>query len=321
MKNTKLNLRASIASCVLFMAAAGATVAHAADKLRIAMPPAYTPMAVAVFAQEKGYFKEKGIDAEFTTYRGGAAAQEALAAGAADVGAVASPGAAIAIQKGVKQKIIANAGPTSPRGWYLIVPTDSPIKTTKDLNGKKVGITGKGSVTDFFSALSAKNGGGTIQAIPLGGGILPALKAKQIDAGVMWPLSSFHSVGSGDFRVVEDYGTAIRDTSMDVWIASQEIIDSRPDVLKRFIEALAKSAAEMQRDELGAIAFLAKYHDDKDPRALKAAYDGLIKTLRPDHFLRVEWLDSALKLAAAGGVENLPRASDIIDNRFTAASK
>src|SRR5438552_4767037 len=182
MSKMKSNARLGVAACAIFWAGLAANVTHAADKLRVALPPAYTPIGVALFAQEKGYLKQKNIEAEFTTYRGGAAAQEALAAGAADVGAVASPGAAIAIQKGVKQKLVANAGPTSPRGWYLIVPSDSPIKSIKDLNGKKVGITSKGSVTDFFSQFSAKNGGVTIQPVPLGGSILATLKAKQIDA-------------------------------------------------------------------------------------------------------------------------------------------
>src|SRR5262249_22566615 len=153
--------------------------------------------------------------------------------------------------------------------------------------------------------------GVTIQAVPLGGGILPALKAKQVEAGVIWPLSSFKSVGSGEFRLIEDYGTTVRDTALDVWIATQDVIDKKPDVLKRWFEALSMAVAQMQRDEAGAIAFLAKYHEDTDQKALKSAYDSLIKTLRPDHVARVEWVDNALKLAAVAGVENLPRATDI----------
>lgn len=321
MSVTNLNLRVGFAACTVVLACIGTTVAHAADKLRIALPPAYTPIAAVLYAQEKGYFKEKGIEAELTVYRGGAAVQEAVAAGAADVAATASPGAAIAISKGVKQKIVAVCGPTSPNGWYLIVPSDSPIKSIKDLNGKKVGITGKGSSTDFLASLSAKNGGAAILAIPLGAGILPALKAKQIDAGVIWPIASFHAVSSGEYRLVDDYGSSLRDTSLDIWVASQDTIDKRPDVLKRWIEALKLAVTDMQRDEPGAIAFIGKYHEEKDPKILKAAYDALIKTMHADHFARVEWIDNALKLAAAGGVENLPKASDIVDNRFTPAAK
>lgn len=320
MTNTmKHSLRKGLTACAVTLTALAATMAHAADKLRMALPPAYTPIAAVLFAQEKGYFKEKDIDAELTVYRGGAAVQEALAAGAADVAATASPGAAIAIQKGVKQKIVAICGPTAPYGWYLVVPSDSPIRSNKDLAGKKVGITGKGSSTDFLAMMSSKSGGVSIQTIPLGAGILPALKAKQIDAGVIWPLGSFHAVSSGEYRLVDDYGTLVRETSLDVWAASQEVIDKRPDVLRRWIEALNKAVTELQRDEAGAIAFLSKYHDEKDPKVLKTAYDALIKTMRPDHFAKVEWLDSALKLAATAGIEGLPRASDILDNRFTPA--
>lgn len=317
--NQKLRIGLSVIATFIAGVVSNATLA--ADKLRVALPPAYTPIAAVMFAQEKGYFKAQDIEAEMTVYRGGAAVQEAMAAGAADVASTASPGAAIAIQKGVKQKVVGLCGPIAPYAWYLIVPSDSPIRSLKDLNGKKVGITGKGSSTDFLAGLSAKNGAATIQPIPLGAGILPALKAKQIDAGVIWPLGSLHAVASGEYRLLDDYSSSLKNTALDVWVASQEAIDKRPDVLRRWFQALTKAVTEMQRDEAGAIAFLSKYHDEKDPKILKSAYDALIKTMRPDHFARVEWLDSALKLAAAGGIDNLPRADAIIDNRFTPAGK
>lgn len=307
-------------AALTFAIALTASPAFAADAVRIAAPPPYSPIAVVFAAEGLGYFKEKGIQAEISTYRGGAAVQEALAAGAADLAAVSAPGAAIAVQKGVKQKIVALAGPTSPRGWYLIVPADSPIKTAGDLNGKKVGITGKGSSTDFFALASAKEGSATIQSIPLGAGILPALKAKQIDAGVIWPLTSFKSVFSGEYRIVSDYGS-LKETSMDVWTASQELIEKRPDVLKRWVEAMNKALAKLQSDEAYALGFLAKYHEESDSKALKAAYDQMIKPMRPDHLVKAEWVDSTLKLAAASGVDGLPRAADLIDARFTPAGR
>ena len=85
----------------LGLAAGGA---EAAEKVRVGLSaPGYTPYAAVQAAEELGYYKAKGLDVEITIYRGGGAAQEALAAGAADVISFFPPGAAIAMLKGVKQ--------------------------------------------------------------------------------------------------------------------------------------------------------------------------------------------------------------------------
>src|SRR3989304_10483132 len=89
------------------------------------------------------------------------------------------PGVALAVKKGVKEKIF-SPGIVAADSWHLVVLRDSPIKSAKDLAGRKVGITAKGSTTDFFALWAAKKGGGEIQTVPVGaGGLIPALKGRQ----------------------------------------------------------------------------------------------------------------------------------------------
>jgi NitT/TauT family transport system substrate-binding protein len=71
--------------------------AHAADKVRVAVAAVYTPFAPIFAAQELGFYKEQGLEVEATVYRGGGPAQEAMAAGAADVLTNSPMGAALAI--------------------------------------------------------------------------------------------------------------------------------------------------------------------------------------------------------------------------------
>jgi ABC-type nitrate/sulfonate/bicarbonate transport system substrate-binding protein len=75
--------------------------AAAQDKVRIGLPvpkaTAYIGVQVAV---DRGFFKEANIDPEVTVFRGGAAAQEALSAGAADVISYPPGGVALVQLKG-----------------------------------------------------------------------------------------------------------------------------------------------------------------------------------------------------------------------------
>src|SRR3982074_713833 len=60
--------------------------------------------------------------------------------------------------------------PAPAYGILFAVPTDSPIKSVKDLAGKKVGITRPGSVshTGLNAALSANGIAGRAELVPVG---------------------------------------------------------------------------------------------------------------------------------------------------------
>src|SRR5690349_2443711 len=65
---------------VLLASIAGAS-AQTTVKIALAVPN-YGPFAPVYAADELGYFRDAGLKPEITAYRGGPAAQEALAAGA-----------------------------------------------------------------------------------------------------------------------------------------------------------------------------------------------------------------------------------------------
>ena len=113
--------------------------AEAADKVRVAVATVYVPFAPIFVAEELGFYKEKNLEVETTVYRGGGPAQEAMAAGAADILTNSPMGAALAISKGIKQKVVAAGGTVTPDGWHVIVRKDSGIKTVADLAGKSAG--------------------------------------------------------------------------------------------------------------------------------------------------------------------------------------
>lgn len=291
----------------------GINRATSAETLRIGLPAVYTPFAALQYASEQGYFGEAPV--EITVFRGGSAAQEALAAGAVDVVAGAPPTAALAIGKGVTQKIVALAGAPTPQGWYLVAPP-SGAQDAAALAGANIGITAKGSTTDFLAAWSAKTAGISINMVPLGAGIVPALDAGQIQAGVIWPLASFKAISSGQLREVHNYGDLVKDATFDVWAASTNAIESKADQMKAFLSGVGKAIEELQGNESKALEVLSIYHDEKDENVLKLAYSKLIKTMRPTGAVEMKEIQGALDMASLSGITGLPGADQIADLRL-----
>ncbi len=221
-------IRAALAA----MAAFAVVPAEAADKVRLGVAAVYTPFA----AKELGFYKDKDLDVEITMYRGGGPTQEALAAGAADVITNSPPGAALAIKKGIKQKIVALGSTPTPHGWYVAVPKGSTVTSLAQLDGKTIGVTAKASSTDFFAQWAGAQGKAKIRSIPLGGaGLLPALKGGQVDAAILYPPVSFRAEADGSVRILSDLGKEMEPVLPDTFVATDALIKDRPDVLRRWL--------------------------------------------------------------------------------------
>ncbi len=294
--------------------------AQAADKVRVGLAAVYPPYGVTYVAQELGFYKERNLDVEITQFSSGPVAQEALAAGAIDVITISPPGAGVAISKGVKEKIVASTGDISPDGWHLVVPAGSPIKSMADLAGKTVGISSKASTTDFLALWAGRHANVTFKTIPLGTpGIMPALKSKQVDAAIVWPLVSYKSLVDGEYRSLMDFGKTMDPVLPNTWAFSNGMIDQKSDVIRRWLAANAKAIKHMQANEAWTIEFLKRYTQESDPRVLKLTFDTSIKNLRTDGLMEKSWMENSLRLATDGGV-NLPPLTDIFAIGFTPVS-
>src|SRR5665213_3638718 len=100
--------------------------------------------AQAFYAQDLGFFKKDGINAEITLLRkgGGAASVAAIAGGAADIGEGDILSAANAHQRGIPIVLLAPSGifrATAPT-TEVIVAKNSPIQSGKDLEGKSIAL-------------------------------------------------------------------------------------------------------------------------------------------------------------------------------------
>src|SRR5688500_4076861 len=221
-------MRTPLAALLVLALAAGAvaglsTDAAAQDVIRIGCPTkTYFPTILATVARDKGLFEKEGLKPEITIYRGGGETFEAIAAGSADLGTVAVPLIATSRKRGVLTKIVgANGDEWS--GWILGVKTDSPIKSAKELDGKKVGITSAGSGTDTLALWAQSEQKVTFQRIGVGGGgLVPNLLNNNLAAAVIYSPLSYQVVSEGKVRVLVDFATAMPPNLIGGWTATEK---------------------------------------------------------------------------------------------------
>jgi NitT/TauT family transport system substrate-binding protein len=108
-------------------------------------------MLPALYANDKGYFKEAGIDAEFTAVQGGPAAVAAIASGEADVGYAAVVPPINARLKGVPVKIflVLSHETDKARGIYIGASAKSGIKDLAGVKGKKISFNANGGLCEL----------------------------------------------------------------------------------------------------------------------------------------------------------------------------
>jgi NitT/TauT family transport system substrate-binding protein len=315
--SVKCKFAVALALALTLLPMVGST-ARAADSVRVGLAAVYPAYSIPYAASELGFYKEKNLDVAITQFRGGPATQEALASGAIDISTIAPGAAGLAIAKGVQEKIVALSVPPTPQGWYILVPASSPVKSMAELGGKTVGVTQKGSLTDFWVQRAAAKAGVTVQTVPLGAsGVMPALKAKQIDAAILWPVFSYKGLANGDFRSVVDLGATMEPSVSEGWAATSDIIEKRPDVLRRWLDANAKTIAYMDSHEDWTIAFLKHYFDENDDRVIKSVYDNFIKHINPDGVMKPEWMQASLDLAAAANMGTKLTTDQVFSTAFT----
>ncbi len=94
--------------------------------------------AASMIAVEKGFFRDEGLEVEPLVFSNGPGCSEALLSGAADIGTMGDTTAVIAVSRS-PVKIIASHGGGENR-HRIVVAKDSPLRSPKDLIGKRLAV-------------------------------------------------------------------------------------------------------------------------------------------------------------------------------------
>jgi NitT/TauT family transport system substrate-binding protein len=313
--------RLTTLTIAVFIAALSA--AAQADPVRIGFAAESLDYAPAFAAERLGLFKKHGVEAKLIVFRGGAAAQEAMSAGAADVIAYFAPAVALANQKGIREKMVGTVS-AGHVAWNLIVKADSPIKTLKDLDGKKVGISAKATTSDMAALFIAEKAGVHFQEIPLGAALVPGLRTGQVDAIVFSALITLREIDSGHARSLIDLTNEMPPTLANVYTASQDMIDKRPQELRGALAAIYEALAYMRQNRDWTLTYLKEFAKSDNEKLNGQLYEHVIKELSPDGRIDKQWITNGLALAArAWDMPDLAKADAdaIFSNDFHPAAK
>ncbi len=305
---------AAVAGAIVTSSLLISSVAVAADKVRIAVPTkTYWPTILVTAGIEKGIFAKEGLDAEMTVYRGGAEAFEAVAAGSADVGNVAAALVAIARKRGVETKLVGN-GANEWSGWILGVRTDSPIKDPKELDGKKVGITSAGSGTDALALWAQTQSKVTFNRVAVGGGgLVPNLQNKNLDAAVIYSPLSYQEVAKGTVRPLIDFASAMPANLTGGWAVSDKTLRERPEFARRIMNAMYGSLQYMLSNRDYSIKLIAT-NNELPVEIATMEFDKTFNRLSKDGKITLDAVKVALDMAVASGAKDLAEPETIFEN-------
>ncbi|MFO1135589.1 MAG: ABC transporter substrate-binding protein [Rhodoblastus sp.] len=208
----------------------------------------YLPLTIA---EQKGYFKEQGLDAEIIDFAGGAKSLQALIGGSVDVVAGAYEHTIHMQAKGQDIRATIDLG----RYPAIVIAVRKDVKYEKpaDLKGLKIGVTAPGSSTNMLAKyFLAKNGLSPDDASWIGvGGAAPAVAAvrnKQVDGiSHLEPVITMLEQ-TGDIKIVADTRTEEGTRALfggenpaAVIYAKKAFIDANPNTMQAIVNAEYKA--------------------------------------------------------------------------------
>ena len=134
-------------------------------------------------AKNRGFFKKRGLDLTISRGFGSVAAAQAVGAGEFDFGFIFAGGVILGAARGLPLVGLSTLGYDATMG--IAVRGDSPIKTPKDLEGKKIGTVPTSAEAPYWMAYARKAGIDTskITMVQMDSRVLEqALINKQVDA-------------------------------------------------------------------------------------------------------------------------------------------
>lgn len=177
-----------------------ARASHAQTMRKVTFSQAWLPDGSNMFiyvAKNKGFFRKRGIDLDISRGFGSVAAAQAVGGGKFEFGMVAVAAAMQQAAKGLDLVLLGTAHYDSTMG--IAVLADSPIKTPKDLEGRKLGSTVTSGEYPFLP-LFAKNAGlnlDRVQRVQLDAQVRNrALLSKEVDAISAFAGSSIPSIAA-----------------------------------------------------------------------------------------------------------------------------
>jgi NitT/TauT family transport system substrate-binding protein len=294
----------------------------------------YSKHALFYPAVAKGFFAKHGLDVTINAGKGSADVAQKIASKAAEFGFVDAGVSIIARGKGMPIKLV---NMVHYKNMMSIIGNDTtPMKTPKDLEGRKVAANAGDAVKVAFAAVCALNGADfkKVNFVSVEtANKRPLLFAKQVDAccdfAVNLPvyLAGGKEVGMPISQVLfSDFGVDLYSNGI---VAHDELLKSDPAVVKAFNDALVESMIWAIANREEAVKILLEQTPKSNPElALQGLNVAIAHLLVPEVAVHgIGPMDEA-KMAATSkiihdyfGMTTAVAMADIYSNDFVTPGK
>jgi putative hydroxymethylpyrimidine transport system substrate-binding protein len=237
----KTRLKAGIKSALVAGMMMAGTIAPAAatDKITLLLDwfvnPDHGPI---IIAEEKGYFKDAGLDVEVIAPADPSDPPKLVAAGRAELAISYQPQLHLQVAEGLPLVRVGTLVATPLN--CLLVLEEGPVKSIADLRGGKVGFSVAGVEEALLTTILERNGVGLdeIDLVNVNWSLSPSLMSGQVDAVIgafrNFELNQMDIEGvKGRCFYLEEEGLPAYDEL--IYIANRDSMNK--DVIRRFLQA------------------------------------------------------------------------------------
>jgi NitT/TauT family transport system substrate-binding protein len=242
------------------------------------------------WAKDKGYFAAEGLDVVIDQGEGAAATVTRIMSGAYDAGFGDINAAMQAAAERPNDAPVTVYMIYSKAPFALLVKSGSPIRTVKDLAGRKIGGPAGSAALKLIPALAKLNGlePGKIEFTNMAPNLQEQMLIRgQVDVSAIFTATSYMNIVAlkldpdKDFRWIS-YADAGLDLYSNGVMVSPKFVREKPEAARGLVRAINRALKECVVSPDAAIAVLTKaeplINKDIEKRRLTYVYDTLIAT-------------------------------------------
>lgn len=318
----RLFLKSASTALAIIFSAVGLSGVIAAERLKIATPLKLSAVYAlpALAAEEKGFWKQEGLQAEWFPFSGGSPFIRALAAGEFDLGMAGAGFLIPAVARGVDALFVADLNVVQP--FYVWVRTASPIKGWRDLEGAKIAVSTLGGLDHSLGRAAVKRLGieGKVRFVGLGGtqAAVAALIAGTVDARVSDMFAMANLKFSGQAREILAIGEYLPKDWMDVSLLStKNFVEKSPETVRKVVKSTLRATDFVKDNRQWSIEKLKSvlgYSEEAAPEVYK------LLTYSGDGKINREGLENVLNFLIEYGIvpkEKAPPVERLFTREFT----
>ncbi|MFG1642416.1 ABC transporter substrate-binding protein [Amycolatopsis sp. NPDC049252] len=261
-------------------------------KIKVAILPTVDTVPLWL-AQEGGYFKAEGLDVEAVTAASGQAAMTKTISGEADIAISSYMPFFVAKSTGAADlQFVSDATSISSKSVAIVTVPNSPVKTIKDLEGKRLAMTAKNTASDLLAKSQMKDHGVNIDKVtwvPMPfPNVAAALAGGQVDAALLpEPFLSQAAKSAGAIPVVDVNTGATQDFPLSGYASTRKWVQANPKTLAAFQRAMAKASSDTTNDRSKIEPILVKYAKIDEGTAKLLNLPAFVSKLDPRRLQRV----------------------------------